>query len=149
MKFEELRNLLSETDFYKVENCDIYVALDNINLKIQLENRVEFPDDSNEKVVVACRSVFRDDIHRVKVSAYNAVFKFNGEVIQSFTLYKISGLETYSEDKVINIYLPIPKGKLIYSQIPEDDFFRRSIIKKLNNRQALEIITDTFRPSII
>ena len=131
MKFEELRNLLSETDFYKVENCDIYVALDNINLKIQLENRVEFPDDSNEKVVVACRSVFRDDIHRVKVSAYNAVFKFNGEVIQSFTLYKISGLETYSEDKVINIYLPIPKGKLIYSQIPEDDFLDVQLSRNL------------------
>lgn len=31
MKFEELKNLLANTGFYKVENAETYVALDDID----------------------------------------------------------------------------------------------------------------------
>ncbi|TYO27841.1 hypothetical protein [Acinetobacter baumannii] len=149
MKFEELKNLLANTGFYKVENAETYVALDDIDLKFHLINETQVADDSRDRTISAIKNAFRQDMHSFKISVFQLNITYNVGLVQSFDIHKISGFESYTDDKLIELYFPIQNGKLIYTPIPEDDIFRRAIIRNLNSKQAFEILSESFSPSII
>lgn len=149
MNFETLKNILADTGFYKIENAYSFVALNDINLKIHLINENEIDDDSHERTILAIKSAFRQDMHSYKISIFQLNITYNGEVVQSFDIHKISGFEQDTYDKLIELYFPIQKDKLIYTPIPENDIFRRAIIGNLNSKEAFKILSETFSPSII
>lgn len=148
MKFEQIKEYLAESDFYNIEETDSFVAVNDINLKFHLRNENFIPEDSPERLISALKSVFSNDMHSFKISTFDTDFTYKGELFQKIKLYKISGIESYTQDKVIDIYFPVQNKKPIYTKIPEDDLFRRVIIRILNSRQALEILSDSFAPSI-
>lgn len=79
MKFEELKNLLANTGFYKVENAETYVALDDIDLKFHLINETQVADDSRDRTISAIKNAFRQDMHSFKISVFQLNITYNGE----------------------------------------------------------------------
>jgi len=148
--FEDLKELLSATAFYKIEMTDTYVALDDIHLKIHLKNKNEILDESYNLSISKCKDAFEDDMHHFHFSKFETHFTYKGELIQLIEVFKISGKESYSDEKIIDLYIPIQADKPINTPLPEEDEFRKVIFKTFNNQQALDILKESvFRLSIV
>lgn len=135
MKLQQVQDMISEKNWFKLDGVDEYICKDDINLGLKL---VDWEDITEEELPTSLESFIFQLRQYNKVPSIQqctAIFNYNSIKLQSVKLFKFT-CSTYNDR--LNVYFSIPSTFQLMK--PIGDFYSLELIKFLNNEKGIAAI---------
>ncbi|MDC4524823.1 hypothetical protein OHV52_02935 [Acinetobacter baumannii] len=139
MKLQQVQDLISKKNWFKLDGVDEYICNDDINLGFKL---VDWEDITEEELPTSLESFIFQLRQYYKVPSIQqctAIFNYNSIKLQSVKLFKFT---CNSNSNRMDVYFSIPSTFKIMK--PIGDFYSLELIKFLNNEKGIAAINSAY-----